>query len=169
MKKLLIISILLAPLSLLAAPSGSGEYDIVPRTINFLIFAVILFYLLAKPVKNMYKTRIEKIASRLEDIQKRVLESKNKKLELIKKLEDAKKEAVSAKELAKKEAEILANKIRADLKNDLALLEKHFAEQCDYEERKMQREVIGEVLANAFDSVKLSQNELVELMIKKVS
>ncbi|TKX28505.1 F0F1 ATP synthase subunit B [Campylobacter sp. MIT 12-5580] len=157
------------PLALFAAPSGSGEYDIIPRTINFLIFAAILFYFLARPAKEFYNNRISKIATRLEEIQNKVLESKNKKLETIKKLEDAKKEAIVAINTAKKEAELLAIKLKNDTKNDIALLEKHFEEQKVYEQRRMQKEVIAKTLNQMFSECKLKQDEILDIMLKKVS
>ena len=172
MKKVLNLALFLGFLpSFLLASSGGTDYDIVPRTINFLIFAAILFYLLKNPAKNFYNARINKISSRLEDIQKRVLESKNKKLELTKKIESAKKEAVEAVEVAKKEALIIASKIKEETKAEISLLERYFDEQKDYERRKMQKEVIASILNSMFESKEneLSQDAILELMLKKVS
>ena len=169
MKKFLLVFAFLP--SVILASSGGGDYDIVPRTINFLIFAAILVYLLKNPAKNFYNNRIAKISSRLEDIQKRVLDSKNKKLEMIKQLESAKKEAANAVEFAQKEAEILTQKIKEDTKNELLLLERYFEEQKDYEQRKMQKEVIASILNQMFDAKEnaLSQDEILAIMLKKVS
>lgn len=55
MSKLFFI-IFLLPLYAFGASNGSGEYDIIPRTINFLIFVAILYYFVATPFKNFYKT-----------------------------------------------------------------------------------------------------------------
>lgn len=157
--------------SIIFAAGGSGDYDILPRTVNFLIFAAILVYLLKNPAKSFYQNRIAKIASRLEDIQKRVLDSKNKKLEMMKQLEDAKKEAAGAVEFAQKEAQILSQKIKEETKNELLLLERYFEEQKDYEQRKMQKEVVASVLSQMFDAKdnELSQDEILAIMLKKVS
>ncbi len=89
MSKLFFI-IFLLPLYAFGASNGSGEYDIIPRTINFLIFVAILYYFVATPFKNFYKNRIVKISSKLDEIQKKLLESKAKKLDTMKKLEEAK-------------------------------------------------------------------------------
>ncbi|WP_297193531.1 F0F1 ATP synthase subunit B [uncultured Campylobacter sp.] len=167
--KALTLMLMMSPAILLAAPSGSGEYDIIPRTVNFIIFVAIMFYLLAKPIKNMYDTRIKKIATRLEDIQKRVLESKNKRLEAIKSLEDAKKEADNAIALAHKEAELMAKKIKSDAKNDMLILEKTYDEQQNYELRKMQKDVVSAALAQIFDDSSLKQDDIINIMLKKVS
>lgn len=169
MKKSFIVFFIL-PTAILAA-GGSGDYDIVPRTVNFLIFAAILFYLLANPAKNFYNNRISKIASRLEDIQKRVLESKNQKLEMMKKIEEAKKEALGAVATAKKEAELLSQKIKDETKSDILILERHFEEQKNYEKRRMQKEVVAIILSQVFDSkeTELKQDDILNIMLKKVS
>ncbi len=167
MKFLLLLFMLLAPL--FAASNTSSEYDILPRTINFLIFLAIMFYLLAKPIKAMYNARVQKIANRLEDIQKRVLESKNKRLEAVKRLEDAKKEADNAIALAHKEAELMASKIKNDLKNDISILEKTYEEQQKYELRKMQKDVVSSTLSQIFDDSLLKQDDVLNIMLKKVS
>ena len=160
----------LAPTMMLASGGGT-DYDIVPRTINFLIFVAILIYLLKNPAKNFYKGRISKISSRLEDIQKKVLESKNRKLELVKSLEDTKKEGEQAKIDAVKEAEILAAKIKEDAQNELDIMQRYFDEQKNYERRKMRKALVAELLGEIFNSKEneLSQDEILEIMLKKVS
>lgn len=169
MKKTLFL-LALSPLMLLAAGGGT-DYDIVPRTVNFLIFAAILYYFLASPAKQFYKSRIKGIADKLDEIQRKVLDSKNKKLEIIKKLEDAKKEAINAVNSAKKEAAILSEKILSDNKNNLLLLEKQFEEQKNYELRKMQKEVISAMLKRVFEdkNTELKQEDIINIMLKKVS
>lgn len=169
MKK--IFYLILFPLCLFGASSGSGEYDIIPRTINFLIFVAILYYFVATPFKNFYKSRIIKISSRLDEIQKKLLESKAKELEMMKKLEYAKASATAALLTAKKEAEILVQETKKETQNELALLEKHFEEQKDYELRKMEKEVISKILNDIFNDkdVQLNQNQIIDIMMKKVS
>lgn len=169
MKK--IFYLILFPLCLFGASSGSGEYDIIPRTINFLIFVAILYYFVATPFKNFYKSRIIKISSRLDEIQKKLLESKAKELEMMKKLEDAKASATAALLTAKKEAEILVQETKKETQNELDLLEKHFEEQKDYELRKMEKEVISKILNDIFNDkdVQLNQNQIIDIMMKKVS
>ena len=170
MKKLCFI-IFLFPLSVFGASNGSGEYDIIPRTINFLIFIAILYYFAANPFKNFYKNRILKISSKLDEIQKKLLESKTKKLDMMKKLEEAKANSVAALAMARKEAEILVQKIKEETQDELHFIQKHFEEQKDYELRKMEKEVISETLKEIFSdsNMSLKQNEIIELMMKKVS
>lgn len=165
------IIFLLLPLEAFAASSGSGEYDIVPRAINFFIFVAILYYLLATPFKNFYKNRILRISSRLDEIQKKLLESKTKKLEMMKRLEEAKANAVSALSTAKKEAEILVGQIKSETQEELILMDRHFEEQKEYKLRKMEKEVVSQIIAELFNDrdIKLEQKEIVNIMMKKVS
>ena len=79
--------ILLSPLALFA---GEGGTDIIPRTINFLIFAAILYRFVAAPLKNFFKGRRDEIVTTLKSIQEKVEESKKAKAEAQKKLEDSK-------------------------------------------------------------------------------
>lgn len=170
MKKLFYF-IFLLPLCAFGASNGSGEYDIVPRTINFLIFVAILYYFVANSFKAFYKNRILRISLKLDEIQKKLLESKAKKLDTMKKLEEAKANAAAALVVAKKEAEVLAQKIKEETQNELALLEKHFEEQKDYEFRKMEKEVVSLTLKEIFEdsNIALKQNEIIDIMMKKVS
>ena len=163
--------ILLIPLFALASSEGTGDYDIIPRVINFVIFIAILFYFITTPLKNFYQGRILKISSKLDGIQKKLLESKNKKLSAVKKLEEAKADASNALITARKEAEMLATKIKKQNIEQLALLDKYFEEYKDYELRKMKKKVVSELLTEMFKdtNVELKQSEIIDIMIKKVS
>lgn len=163
--------ILLIPLFGLASSTNGADYDIIPRVINFVIFIAILLYFIATPLKNFYKSRILRISSKLDEIQKKLLESKNKKLSAVKKLEEAKTDASNALITAKKEAEMLAAKIKKQNAEQLALLDKYFEEYKGYELRKMRKKVVSELLTEMFSdtNVELKQNEIIDIMVKKVS
>lgn len=170
--KLRYISLLLIPVFGFASSDvAQHDYDIVARTINFLIFAGILYYLIAEPVKKAYKGRINSIATRLEAIQDKLRESKAKKDEAIKAVEQAKENAKELIKTAKKEAELLVFKVEADTQNEIAYLEKSYEEQKAFEERKIIKTVVSEVLDELFtsDALKVDQNEFVNLVLKKVS
>ncbi|WP_139471020.1 F0F1 ATP synthase subunit B [Campylobacter armoricus] len=163
--------VLIFPFYAFAAGNGSGEYDIIPRVVNFILFAAILYYFIATPLKNFYNGRIAKIASRMNEIQEKLIASKNHKLEMMKKLDLAKQEAINAVVLAKKEAEIIADKIDNETKMELKVLEKTFEEHREYEMRRMEKEVVQAVLDEIFDdeSLQLQQKEILNIMMKKVS
>jgi F-type H+-transporting ATPase subunit b len=171
--KLRYILLLLAP-ALLLANSGGGEHgstDIVPRAINFIIFASILYYLLADHVKNAYKGRIAGIADRLNSIQVKVKESVTAKQNAQAKVEEAKANALSLVETSKKEAQLLSQKVASDTEIELQNLEKAFKEKTDVEKRRMARDVVASVLDEMFDkdSISLDKEELVKIVMKKVA
>lgn len=160
------ILLLLFPFVLMA----DGGYDIVPRTINFIIFAAILYYLIANPVKNAYKGRIEGIAARLDNIEQKLKESKAKKDDAIKRVEEAKANADGLVETAKKEAFLISERIKEETMQEIVNLEKSFQDQKEFEKRRMVKSVVGEILNEIFasDSVKMDQSELINIMLKRV-
>jgi F-type H+-transporting ATPase subunit b len=159
------------PVFVLANEGGSGETDILPRAINFIIFASILYYLLADHVKNFYNGRISGIADRLNSIQEKVKESLNAKEKALLKVEDAKASAKALVETSKKEAELLAQKVQSDTELELQNLEKAYAEKIEIERRKMARDVVNSVLDEMFDkdSISIDKEELVKIVMKKVA
>ena len=160
------ILLLLFPFVLMA----DGGYDIVPRTINFIIFAGILYYLIANPVKNAYKGRIEGIAARLDNIEQKLKESKAKKDDAIKRVEEAKANADSLVETARKEAFLISERTKEETMQEIVNLEKSFQDQKEFEKRRMVKSVVGEILNEIFasDSVKMDQSELINIMLKRV-
>ena len=165
------ILLLVAPILAFGAGNGSGEYDIVPRVINFVIFFSILYYLIAKPIKAAYNGRINSIANRLNAIQEKLKASNAKKEEAAKRVENAKVMASDLADAIKKEIEIMLAKIEKDTQNEIAILEKSYEEQKEFEERKLVRAAVSEVLDELFesDAMKIDQNELINLIMKKVS
>ncbi|WP_024953851.1 F0F1 ATP synthase subunit B [Sulfurospirillum arcachonense] len=170
--KIRYILLLLAPALLLANGGGEGEgTDILPRAVNFVIFASILYYLLADHVKIAYKGRIAGIADRLDSIQVKVKESLNAKEAAQAKVEEAKANAKSLIETSKREAQLLSEKVASDVNSELLSLEKGFQEKIEIERRKMARAVVTSVLDEMFDedSVSLDKEELVKIVMKKVA
>jgi|GEM_PF-137177 len=138
---------------------------------NFLLFFAILVYFAAKPLKALYQSRIDRIANKLESIQEKLRDSKAKKDDALKRVEEAKQNANSLIETAKKEALNLAAKVKSDTQNDIVNLQKSYKEQKEFEERKMTKSVVNEILSDIFssDSLKVDQKELVNIILKKVS
>ncbi len=156
----------------LFANSGEGtDYDIVERTINFLIFFSILYYLLASKIKDAYNARIGSIADKLESVQVLLKKTAQKREDAKKKVQNARDDVQALKESSKKELQILIEKLQSDVKSDLENLEKSHQERIDLEKRRMKREVIAEVLEQMFDNdtLKLKNRELVDIILKKVA
>ena len=173
MKKLLCMLLLILPIFVYASGSsdGSESTDIIPRTVNFLIFAAILYYFVANPIKDFFTGRKNSIASRLNSIQEKLKESNNQKIEAKELVEKAKIEAKSIMEVTKDETKILKAKILENLKMDMENLDKGFDDQTSIEQRKMTRSVILEVLDEVFakDSLLLKKDELLDIVMKKVA
>ncbi len=167
MKKAILI--MLAPLMLFA--SGNGDYDIIQRVINFAIFAGILYYLIAQPVKNAYNGRITGIAGKLSSIDEKLRASNAQRDEAIRQVESAKVTAAELGDLVEKEIEILLSKITQDTKNEIEALRRSYEDQKAFEERKITRVVVSEILEELFasDALKIDKDEFVNLVLKRVS
>ncbi len=167
MKKIILLFSLIA---FSYADGGAKNYDIIERTMYFIIFAGILYYFLADPIKNAYKARIEGIASRFQKIEDRLRDSIIQKESAIKKVEETKNNIQSYIETAKVEAEILCKKLENETKLEISNMRKSLEEQKDFEKRKMLKNAVSEILNEVFDeeSMKFNQSELVNLIIKKV-
>ncbi len=170
MKKRLVLFLALLPI-LAFASEGEGGTDIVARTLNFIIFAVILYYLIANPIRNFFKQRRESIASKLEEVQNRVEETKVLKEKAQKELEEAKESAKSLIETTHKEIALLKEKYKKDLELELSVLEKGYEERMEIESRKLARETIKEFLDEMFkkEGAVLDEKSLVNILLKKAA
>lgn len=164
--------LLLAPIALLASGGeGSGQTDIFPRTVNFLIFVSIMYYYVAGNLKEWYFSRKNEIATKLDSIQVKLKESNSKKEMAVAKVEEAKVNAKNLIETAKKEAVLLSEKIAQEADVELSNLEKAFQDRMAIEQRKMQREIISGVLDEMFKegAITLGDDEMVKIVNKKVA
>ena len=161
-----------APIALLASGGAhSGSTDIIPRAINFLIFAAILYYYIAEPAKQWYLGRKNEIADKLDSIQVKLKESHSKKETALAKVEEAKVNARALIETAKKEAVLLSEKVSLEADQEITNLEKAFQDRATIERRKMQRVIVSEILDEVFQegSISLDNNEIVKIVSKKVA
>ena len=169
--KIKILFFLALPFLAYASEHGGTNYDIVERTLNFLLFFAILVYFAAKPLKALYQSRIDRIANKLESIQEKLRESKAKKDDVLKRVEEAKQNANALIETAKKEAVNLREKTKEATKFEIERLEKAYEEQKAFEERKIRKNVVTEILDGVFDekSLEISQSNLIKIIQKKAS
>ena len=180
-KKLLYIVLLISPAVLLAsgAEHEASRYfvqtgrhtDFIPRIFNFLVFAGLIYYLVASPIKDFFRGRKEGIAAQLNEIESKLQEAK----EAQKSAEQAVIESeAKAKEIvsdSKKEAQLLAKRMDESRKKDLELLEKLYEERLEHEERRMVKETINAVLNENItsDDIPLSEKQVVEIIARKVA
>jgi F-type H+-transporting ATPase subunit b len=181
MKKIVLLSLLIVPAILLASGGDAEssryfaqtgrETDFWPRAVNFIIFASLLYYLLANPIKNFFKGRTEGIAGQLNEIEKKLQAAKDEKKEAQNRLDESEKRAEEIIADAKAEAVILAEKIATGNENDLALLDKQLEEKMSLEERKSARDAIDEILSDNItnEDIMIDEAKVVEIISKKVA
>jgi F-type H+-transporting ATPase subunit b len=168
--KLLLTLLALAPVALFANSEGA-ETDIIQRTVNFVIFAGILWYLLADKIKAFFANRTLEIQSELDKVQDTLKASQAKADEAAAKLEEAKKIAAETVELAKSEVGALKQKVADVVDHEIAQLNRNFDDKIEVETRKVQRQIVEEILDELLksDNISLSQDELVNIVLKKVA
>ena len=159
-----------SPCILLAA-SGSGEVDIVERTINFVIFFALVYYFAAERIKGVFKERREGIANSLAKIQEKLQESKKERQKAANELDEAKKIAKDIVEVAHKESAIILQKAEENTKAEIENLIRQFNESMTFERRKMEKLIIDEVLKEFLskDSAVLPKDVLTQALLRKVA
>lgn len=173
MRKLVLMAAFFLPAVVLASGHevSSGGTDFVPRLVNFIIFAAIIYYFVAEPIKNFFTGRSAEIAGKLEEVQNRLKETKKAKEEAVAAYEAAQKTAEEIIESAKKESQLLAKKFDEQLQAELENLEKAQKEKMEIEKRQMVRKTVSEVLSELFkgDAIAMDEKKFVNLIMKKVA
>jgi len=168
----IIVMVLMLGAYLFGSDAGAeGSTDIVQRTVNFLIFAGILYYILAEPVKNYFAGRSAAIADELDKVQERLRESKRLKEAAEHKVEEAVRFANELSETAKKENKLLSDKILAQCEQELEIIQKQNEGLMELEKRKMVREVVTDVMNDVMTSSDkaLGKEAMTEILKKKVA
>lgn len=164
MKKILLLAFV-AITSLMASDGGT---DIFPRSINFIIFVAILYYLLAGRAKDFFNSRKESIANEFQSIQDKLRESKQKKDALKAEVESAHKKAEEIIETAKIEAKLIKEKVEKSTLNDIENLNRQFEDFKESEERTMKREVVKDYMNEVTKEIHIDSQEASNIVSKKV-
>jgi F-type H+-transporting ATPase subunit b len=151
--------------------SSGGEVDIVPRTINFLIFAAIVYYLVAEPIKGFFSGRSSDIASSFELIQKKLKEAKDEKIAAQKYLDEARVKASEMMQDVKKEAVLVRDNMQKQLKIDIAVLHKQKDELKEIDRNHMIRAVVKNSIEDMFQDKELDVDRKVTFnsLVRKVA
>jgi F-type H+-transporting ATPase subunit b len=166
------ILFLTLPLLLSASEGGEGGTDFWWRLFNFVIFASILYYLLADKIRGFFSDRENSIAKELSTVQEKLKEAKAKKEEAQNSVKSADDKAKEILEIARKEAQIAKEKITRDLESDKRNLEKSFNERVEIETKKMKQEVVNEVISEIFTTEEgsaVSNEDLLNIIKKRVA
>ncbi len=147
MSRVLVFMLMISTYALASGGSAEGAgTDIVQRTVNFVLFAGLVWYLVAEPVKSYFASRSQAIADELKKVQDKLSDTIALKKEALLKISDAEKYADALAISSKKENKIISDSIMAQCENELETLTKQHAVLKEFEERKMVRNVVKDVL-----------------------
>lgn len=171
MGKLLITVLMLSTYLFGSDAAAEGSTDIVQRTVNFLIFAGILYYILAEPIKNYFGGRSAGIASELDKVQERLKESKSIKEAAEHKIEEAQRFVNELNEITKKECKILSDRIMAQCDQDVDVMQKQNVSLMVLEKRQMVRSVVNEVMGDVMSAsdASMGSDAMIDILKKKVA
>ena len=168
------ILLLIAMLSTYALASGGAEHggtDIVQRTVNFLLFAGLIWYLIAEPAKNYFVSRSQGIADELQKVQIKLNESIDFRKDALTKISEAEKFAEELAIASKKENKILNDNIMVQCESDLEIIAKQNTSLMEFEQRRMVQNVVedilNEVLSQSDDG--FDKEAMANVILKKVA
>jgi len=155
----------------LASDAEHAGTDIVQRTVNFVLFAGLIWYLIAEPAKSYFAARSQGIADELQKVQDRLNESISLKKEALSKISDAEKFAEELKVSSKKENKILNDNIMLQCESDLETMLKQNASLMEFEQRRMVRTVVEDILNEVLSqsSNDFDKEAMANVILKKVA
>jgi F-type H+-transporting ATPase subunit b len=150
---------------------SDGNTDIVQRTVNFLLFAGLVWYLIAEPVKNYFSSRSQGISDELKKVQDKLNESVVLKEKALEKVNEAKKFAEDLSTASEKENKLISESIMAQCEVELETISKHHDSVMKLEERKVVSNVVEEILAKvlAESNESFDKKAMANVILKKVA
>jgi F-type H+-transporting ATPase subunit b len=146
-----------------------GELDILERTINFVIFAGLIYYLLADFVKKFFGDRTRSIVSAFERAQDKVKEARTNREKAAAGLDEARVNSESIIKFAKDEAIAIADRVAAKTDDEIKILHKLKEESKVVAENKMIRAVVASTMSEILnaDDILSDQDAIVETLRKR--
>ncbi|MBA1432884.1 MAG: F0F1 ATP synthase subunit B [Epsilonproteobacteria bacterium] len=171
MSRILVLLLMISTYALASEAAHEGGTDIVQRTVNFLLFAGLIWYLVAEPVKNFFAGRSQAIADELKKVQAKLDESVTLKKEALAKISEAEKFAEELATNAKKENKILNDSIMQQCEAELETLVKQHAAKKEFEQRNIVREVVETIVAETLDQSSdiFDREAMANVILKKVA
>ena len=170
MSRILVLMLSISTIAL-ASNAEHGGTDIVQRTVNFLLFAGLIWYLIAEPVKSYFTSRSQGIADELKKVQEKLNETITLKKDALAKISEAEKFAEELAVSSKKENKIINDNMMVQCDAELETLTKQQASASDFAQRKMVRsvveDIIDEVLTQSGDS--FDKEAMANVILKKVA
>ncbi|MDR0746712.1 MAG: hypothetical protein LBE89_02340 [Helicobacteraceae bacterium] len=154
-----------------AFASTEVQADIVERTINFAIFAALIYLLLAKHIRSFFAGRTQSITAVFEKAQERAKEAKSAREDAQLRLEQAKEQAKEIIALASEDAAAAAARIAIKSDEEVRLLHRLKEENKTVIENKIIRAVVTEAMGEILsaDDFLSDQKAIVENLIKRVA
>jgi len=175
-KNIALLATVLVPSLVLA--SGAEHHDISMfnsdffyRVFNFAIFAGLVYYLVANPIKEFFIGRSEGIANRLKEIEAKLQATKDAKKEAEANLLKAEAKAKEIIADAANEAKLLSSNIAEKNEALLSTMEKQAIEKQLLESKKATRTTINNLLEDGItnDDIAIDESKVVSLISKKVA
>lgn len=170
MSRILVTLLAMSTIALASSAEG-GSTDIIQRTVNFLLFAGLVWYLVAEPIKAYFNTRSESVADELKKVQDKLNETIALKKEALAKISDAEKFAEELIVSSKKENKVINDNIMLQCEADLVILGKQNISLTEFEQRKMVRNVVEDVLTDVLkqSSDTFDKKAMADVILKKVA
>lgn len=170
MSRILVLILMISTYAL-ASEAGHSETDIVQRTVNFFLFAGLVWYLVGEPVKAYFASRSQAIADELKKVQDRLDESIALKKEALAKISEAEKFAENLAASSKKENKVINDSIMAQCDSDLESLVKQNESLKVFEQRKIVRNVVENILAETLSQSadSFDRETMANIILKKVA
>jgi len=169
--RILVLLLMISTYALASEAAHEGGTDIVQRTVNFLLFAGLIWYLVGEPVKNFFAARSQSIADELKKVQEKLDESVNLKKDALAKIAEAEKFAEELAVASKKENKILNDNIIAQCEVELEAMVKQYASKKEFEQRNMVREVVETIISETLSqsSEVFDREAMANVILKKVA
>jgi len=170
MSRIIILMLMISTYALASGAEHAGS-DIVQRTINFLIFVGLIWYLVAQPVKNFFTSRSQAIADDLKRVQEKLNESITLKKEALVKISEAEKFAEELASTSKKENKMINDNIMLQCDAELDVLAKQHASLMEFEQRNMVRNVVEDIMKETLNksSKSFDKEAMANVLLKKVA
>ena len=171
MSRILVLMLSMSTFALASDVITDGGTDIVQRTVNFVLFAGLVWYLVAEPAKDYFNSRSKSIADELNKIQDKLNESIALKDEALVKISDAEKFAKELAVTSQKESKVINENILAQTELDLEILSKQNNSLMEFEQRKMINNVVENVLNEVLSQSGKSfdKKAMANVILKKVA
>ena len=170
MSRILVLMLMISTYAL-ASTTEHAQTDIVQRTVNFLLFAGLVWYLVGEPAKSYFASRSQSIADELKKVQDKLNESVSLKKEALLKITDAEKFSEELSISSKKENKVINDKMMAQCELDLEILSKQNSASKELEQRKMVRNVVENILKETLSqsSENFDKKAMASVILKKVA